>query len=257
MPADAQPDILDALGGALTPQALIALAKQLGLGFDDVTRLVKAILPALLEQLQGNADRGDSENIAAAVSKDHDGSGLDDAVGFLGGGFLRGSGSGILGHVFGDQLDATAKRISGETHLPEGAVRMAMTALAPMAMGAIAKVAIGAITAAGVAGLLAVAVQGVRSGKVQRMIGTVNDRFDDDRDGNALDDVGRGAMRAAKKGGVAVKNAATSVASAASNEKVRSTASKAATTTKNVAAKATSNAKSKLKKLKKLFGRWG
>ncbi len=254
MPADAQPDILDALGGALTPQALIALAKQLGLGFDDVTRLVKAILPALLEQLQGNADRGDSENIAAAVSKDHDGIVLDDAVGFLGGGFLRGSGSGILGHVFGDQLDATAKRISDETHLPEGAVRMAMTALAPMAMGAIAKVAIGAITAAGVAALLAVAVQGVRSGKVQRMIGTVNDRFDGDRDGNALDDVGRDAVRAARKGVVAVKNAAKSVAS---NEKVRSTASKASTTTKHVAAKAASGAKNKLKKLKKLFGGWG
>jgi len=62
---------------------------------------------------------------------------------------LRTSGGGILGHVFGDELDSRAKWLSEETHLPEGAVRMALAPMAPMAMGAIAKVAIGAITAAG------------------------------------------------------------------------------------------------------------
>lgn len=251
MPNDSQPDLLDALGGALTPQALLALAKQLGLGLDDVTRLVKAILPVMLERLQANAAAGDSAAIAAAVDADHDGSVLDDAVGFLGGGFLRSSGGGILGHVFGDQLDSTAKQISTQTHLPEGAVRMAMTALAPMAMGAIAKVAIGAVTAAGVAAVLALAVQGVRSGKVQRVIGDLNDRLDDDRDGNALDDVGRDAVGAAKRGGAAVVGAAKKVTS---NPKVRETASKAAATTKELAGKVRNGAK---KRLKKLFGRFG
>ncbi len=247
----ASPDVLDLLGKALTSDALKALAKQLDLGMDDVVRLVKAVLPALLQQLDDNARSGDSKNIAAAVNKDHDGAVLDNAVGFLGGGFLGGSGTGILNHVFGNQLDATAARISEQTKLPQSAVRMAMTALAPMAMGALGHVALGAITAAGVAALLAAAVHGVRSGKVQRLIGNVNDRFDDDRDGNAIDDVGRDAMRAAKKGGAAVAGAARSVAN---NGKVRATASKAATKTKEVAAKATSSAK---KKLKKLFSRWG
>lgn len=247
----ASPDVLDLLGKALTSDALKALAKHLDLGMDDVVKLVKAVLPALLEQLDGNARDGDSENIAAAVSKDHDGSVLTDAAGFLGGGFLSGSGTGILTHVFGDRLDATAAKISEQTRLPQGAVRMAMTALAPMAMGALGQAALGAITAAGVAALLAAAVHGVRSGKVQRLIGNVNDRFDDDRNGNALDDVGRGAMRSARKGGAAVKNAAKSVAS---NEKVRSAASTVGTKTKEVAAKATNSAR---KKLKKLFGRWG
>jgi hypothetical protein len=248
MPNDSQPDLLDALGGALTPQALLALAKQLGLGLDDVTKLVKAILPTLLERLQSNADQGDGAAIAAAVDKDHDGSVLDDAVGFLGGGFLRSSGGGILGHVFGDQLDATAKKISTDTQLPEGAVRMAMTALAPMAMGAIAKVAIGAVTAAGVAAVLALAVQGIRSGKVQRVIGNLNDRLDDDGDGNALDDVGRDAVGVAKRGGAAVANAAKKVTS---NPKVRETASTAATKTKQAASKVRDGAK---KRWKKWFG---
>lgn len=248
MSNDSQPDLLDALGGALTPQALLALAKQLGLGLDDVTKLVKAILPALLERLQDNAAHGDGANIAAAVGKDHDGSVLDDAVGFLGGGFLRSSGGGILGHVFGDQLDATAKKISNDTQLPEGAVRMAMTALAPMAMGAIAKVAIGAVTAAGVAAVLALAVQGVRSGKVQRVIGGLNDRLDDDRDGNALDDVGRDAVGVAKRGGTAVATAAKKVTS---SPLVHKTAKQAAATTKEVAGKVRDGAK---KRWKKWFG---
>lgn len=247
MANDTQQDLLDALGGALTPQALIALGKQLGLGLDDVTRLAKAILPVLLEQLKGNADAGDGANIAAAVSKDHDGSVLANSVAFLGGGFLKGSGGGILGHVFGDQIDATAQRISDQTHVPAPVVRTAMTALAPMAMGAIAKVALGAVTAAGVAAILAVAVQGVRSGKVQKVIGSLNDRLDDDNDGNALDDVGRDAVAAAKRGGAAVSDAARTVAA---NPKVRQQAGKA----KTVVGKAAASGK---RKLKKLFGRFG
>ena len=247
MPTDAQPDLLDALGGALTPQALLALAKQLGLGLDDVTKLVKAILPTLLERLQHNADAGDSQHIADAVAKDHDGSVLDDAVGFLGGGFRSAAGGGILGHVFGDQIDSTAQRISTETHLPEAAVRTAMTALAPMAMGAIAKVALGAISAAGVVAILGLAVQGIRSGKVQRVVGNLNDRLDDDGDGNTLDDVGRDAVSAAKRGGAAVATAAKKVTS---NPKVRDTAGKAKAATVGAA----SGAK---KRLKKLFGRFG
>lgn len=247
MATDTQQDLLDALGGALTPSALIALGRQLGLGLDDVTRLAKAVLPALLEQLKTNADKGDSQNIAAAVAEDHDGAVLDDAVTYLGGAFLKGSGGGILTHVFGDQLDATAQRISTETHLPAPVVRTAMTALAPLAMGAIAKVAIGAITAAGVAAILAVAVQGVRSGKVQRVIGNLNSRLDDDGDGNALDDVGRDAVAAAKRGGAAVSGAARKVAA---NPKVREQTGKA----RAAAVKAASTGK---RKLKKLFGRFG
>ncbi len=241
-----QPDLLDALGGALTPQALLALAKQLGLGLDDVVRLVKAILPALVEQLQHNAASGDSQGIASAVHDDHDGTVLDDAVGFLGGGFRGSSGAGILGHVFGDRLDATAQTISDETHLPEAAVRTAMDALAPLAMGAIAKVALGAVTAAGVAAVLAIAVQGVRSGKVQRVIGDANRRLDDDHDGNALDDVGRSAVATAKQGGAAVADAAKKVVD---DPRVREQAAKA----KGLAGKAAAGAK---KKLKGLFGRF-
>ena len=240
-------DVLDLLGDALTPDALLALAKQLGIGTDDVVKLAKAVLPELLHRLQANADGGDAAHIAAAVSADHDGSVLDSAVAFLGGGFLGGSGDGILRHVFGGELDTSVQRISSTTHLPPAAVQGAMQALAPLVMGALAKAAIGAITGAGVGALLAVAVQGVRSGKVQRLLGGVNARLDADHDGNALDDVGRRAVGAAKQGGKAVATAAGKVAK---SEQVQ----RAAATAKEVAGKAASSAK---KKLKKLFGRWG
>lgn len=251
-------DVLDLLGGALTPDALLALAKQLGIGTDDVVKLVKAVLPELLHRLQSNADGGDAANIAAAVTKDHDGSLLDIATSFLGGGFVSGPGEKILGHVFGNELDSSVRQISGTTHLPPAVVQTAMKALAPLVMGALAKAAIGAITGAGVIALLAVAVQGVRSGKVQRLLGGVNARLDDDHDGNALDDVGRDALGAAKKGGKAVAAAAAKVAD---SEQVKAAAAKASSTAKEVAGKAKEAAGkaagSAKKKLKKLFGRWG
>jgi hypothetical protein len=251
-------DVLDLLGDALTPDALTALAKQLGIGPDDVVKLVKAVLPELLHRLQTNADGGDAANIAAAVAADHDGGVLDTATSFLGGGFLSGAGAGILDHVFGNELDQSVQQVSTTTHLPPAVVQTAMKALAPMVMGALAKAAIGAITGAGVIALLAVAVQGVRSGKVQRLLGGVNARLDDDHDGNALDDVGRDALGAAKKGGKAVASAATKVAE---NDKVKAAAAKASSTAKEVAGKAKDAAgkaaSSAKKKLKKLFGRWG
>ncbi len=251
-------DVLDLLGDALTPDALLALAKQLDIGTDDVVKLVKAVLPELLHRLQANADGGDAANIAAAVAEDHDGGLRDTATSFLGGGFLSGPGEGILGHVFGNDLDSSVQQISGSTRVPPAVVQTAMTALAPLVMGAIAKAAIGAITGAGIIALLAVAVQGVRSGKVQRLLGGVNARFDDDRDGNALDDVGRDAIGAAKASGKAVAAAAAKVVESEKVKAARATATEkakaAAGTVKAAAGKAASGAK---KKLKKLFGRWG
>jgi hypothetical protein len=83
---------------------------------------------------------------------------------------------------------------------------------------------------------------------VQRVIGGLNDRLDDDRDGNALDDVGRDAVGVAKRGGAAVAKAAKQVTA---NPKVRETAGKAVTASKEVAGKVRDRAK---KRWKKWFG---
>lgn len=246
-------DVLDVLGRALTPKAISALAPHVGLESAQADKLVKAIIPWIVEQLRNNATSGQSAKIADALNKDHDGGLIDLAESFLGGGFRSGSGEGILGHVFGAQLDAVVARVSATTGLPPTAVRTGFQAVAPLAMGAITKAAIGGVTALVVVKLLDVAVDGVRSGKVQHVIGNVNRALDTDRDGNALDDVGRRGVSAVKSGAGAVVSASKAVAG---NAKVRAAAAKTVDTGKKVATAAAKGAKKQAGRLLgKLFGR--
>lgn len=191
-------DVLDLLSDALSPRAVKALARPLGLDEGTTAKLVAAVVPVLVERLGSNARAGDAENIATAAAKDHDGSLLESAADFLGGRFTSGPGQGILGHVFGDQLAEVSGRISSSTGVPEPVVGLAFKALAPLVMAALTKAALGALTAVVVVKLLDVAGDQIRSGKVQRWFGSVNARLDTDGDGNAADDVGRRGLSTVK-----------------------------------------------------------
>lgn len=196
-------EMLDVLLDAIDDKAVAALGRAVDLDAGSVAAVVREALPMIVERLQSNADGGDAEAIAAATA-DHDGSVLADAVGFLGGGFRGGPGMGILGHVFGDQLDGAVASVAGTTGVPEPVVGLVFQALAPMAMAAITKAVIGAVTAGAVVALLGVAVSQIRSGRVQRALGRLNARLDDDGDGNAADDIARDAARTAKRVGGAL-----------------------------------------------------
>lgn len=246
-------DVLEALGDAITPGAIAAMARDLGLDREDARRLVVAVAPVILERLAANANHGAAGDIASALNEDHDGSLLDVATDHLGGSFRDGPGSAILGHVFGTGLDGAVTQVAATTGLPEPAVRLGFQALAPVAMAAITKAALGAVTAVVVVKLLDVAVDGIRTGKAQRMLGGINRRLDGDHDGNAADDVGRGVVRTAKRGGAKLVDAGRKVRS---DPRVRSTASKAANRGKRAAGTATRRAnRTGRKLLKKWFGR--
>jgi Bacterial protein of unknown function (DUF937) len=242
-------DVLDVLGKALTPDALRALGPALGIDGDDISKLVKAIIPELVERLSNNAKGGDASKIAAAVTKDHDGTLLDIATSFLGGGFKTGPGFAILGHIFGDEFNGTVSKVAETTGLPDSVVKMGFNALAPLAMAAITKAALGAVTAVVLIKVLDVAVDGIRSGKVQRVVSDLNRRLDADQDGNAVDDVGRGAVGAIKKGGIAVFGFGKKVAT---NDKVQAGAAKTANGGKKLVVAGAKQAK---KQAGKLFGR--
>jgi Bacterial protein of unknown function (DUF937) len=249
----AMSDVLDVLGRAVTPKAIAALAPHVGLPPAQADKLVKAVIPWLVEQLRNNATAGHSETIAGALAKDHDGGLLDIAESFLGGGFRAGPGDGILGHVFGDQFDGVVARVAASTGLPPAAVRTGFQAIAPLAMGAITKAALGGITAMVVIKLLDVAVDGVRSGKVHSVIGTVNHALDADHDGRALDDVGRAGVNAVKSSAGAVVSASKAVVA---NPTVRAAAAKSVDVGKSVAVAAANGVKKQAGKLfGKLFGR--
>lgn len=221
-------DLLDLLGNALDDKAVAALGRSLGIDAGDAAKLVSAALPVLIEQLGANAKSGDAGNIASAVTNDHDGSVLSNAVGFLGGGFSSGPGAAILNHVFGDQIDTALVTVSTATGLPAPVVRLGFTALAPMVMGAITQAAIGAVTAVVVIKLLDVAVDQVRSGRAQAMLGRVNSSLDDDGDGNALNDVGRGAVGLTRKVTIGIASTTAKVVRSERTKTVAKTSASAA-----------------------------
>ncbi len=222
------PDLLDLLSDALDDRAIAALAGSLEIDADDAKKLVASALPVLIEQLGANAKSGDAGNIANAAARDHDGSLLGNAASFLGGGFSKGPGMAILDHVFGDQIDGALVTVSTATGLPTPVVRLGFTALAPMVMSAITQAAIGAVTAVVVLKLLDVAVDQVRSGRAQALLGRVNASLDDDGDGSALNDVGRGALSLTKKVGVGIASTTAKVARSERTKKVAKTSASAA-----------------------------
>ncbi len=245
-------DVVELLGKTLSPVAIGALSRSLGIDEVRAKTLVSAIVPELVERLRDNATGGDSTRIATALNKDHDGSILDTATAFLGGDFRQGPGAGIIRHVFGDEFDAVAGRLATSTGLPQPVVNAAFTALAPIAMGAIAKAAIGAVSAVIVVKLLDVAVDQIRSGKLHSALSGLNRRLDADGDGNAIDDVGRNAVGAARKVVGSLLGAGRKVAT---NDKVRSATAHGATKAKHLVSNGARVAKRKLGGLFKRFGR--
>jgi hypothetical protein len=245
-------DVIEVLGTSLTPSALNSLAKALGIDPRQATTLVNAVVPVIVQRLRDNATTGDGDNIATALNKDHDGSLLGQATGFLAGGFRTGPGMRILEHVFGDDIDGAIAKVAGSTGLPQPVVKLGFSALAPLAMGAITKAAIGAVTAVVVVKLLDMAVDSARSGKLQSALASVNDTLDRDNDGIAVDDVGRGAASSVKKGTTAVFTAGKKVVT---NERVRAAAGKGARAGKKAVSTGATAAKRKLGGLMRRFRR--
>ncbi|MCP5026384.1 MAG: DUF937 domain-containing protein [Actinomycetia bacterium] len=193
--------VADVLQRSLTPRAMGSLGRSLGLNSSDTKRLVTTAMPVILQRLDQNARRGGAADIARAIARDHDGTVVDTAAVFLAGGFRRGPGLAMLGHMFGNDLDAAVASVAERTRLSPSVVKLGLAALAPLAMGAITRAAVGAVSAVAVVKLLGTAADQVRNGRVQRTAGRVHRFLDTDDDGKILDDVGQSTMRGLRRGG--------------------------------------------------------
>ena len=122
------------------PGALSQISDQLGTDENATGQAVATALPLLLGALNRNAtESAGAESLFSAVSKDHDGSILDDLGGFLSNADA-GPGAGILGHMLGSRQPAVERGLSESTGLDAGSVAKLLTMLAPVLMGALGKV---------------------------------------------------------------------------------------------------------------------
>ena len=131
--------ILDMLSGQLGGKALEMITSQLGADKSQVEKAMPAALGSLMTGLARNAQSSDGAGaLAAALSKDHDGSILDNLSGVLSGAD-QGAGAGILGHVFGAKQGAVQSALGQSTGLDAGSMGKLLTMLAPLVMGALGK----------------------------------------------------------------------------------------------------------------------
>jgi hypothetical protein len=193
--------IVDVLSSQLGPGTVQAVSRQLGIDPATAERAIAAAVPMLTGGLARNAAcPGGAEAIHQAVTRDHDGSLLDDVAGFLGQG-QTGMGAAILGHVFGGNQNRAAAGVSQATGLDMGKAGQLLMMLAPLVMAALGRHASqNGLDAGGISDVLQSSHAQAQAQAPAGLGGILGSLLDQDHDGNVMDDVG-GLLGGLLKGG--------------------------------------------------------
>jgi hypothetical protein len=129
-------NILDLVQNQLSGDVLKQLATQIGGGTAETQAAIQSAVPAMLQAMTKNtASQDGAASLASALDKDHDGSILNDLMGFVTAGNDTNGGSGILNNLFGQKKSSVEKAISQNSGLDSKATANLMTQLAPIVMG--------------------------------------------------------------------------------------------------------------------------
>lgn len=168
-----------------------ALASRLGMSEATAQRAVQIAVPLILAALARNAAQPEgARELQDAVAKDHDGSIFDNLSGYLNNPQAA-NGSGILGHVFGDQQAAVQGNLAQATGLDQNTAGNILEMAAPLVMGALGQTQRqNGLDADGLSQFLDAQKQQTAEAAPDLM-GAVNAMLDSNRDGSVSDDVGR------------------------------------------------------------------
>jgi hypothetical protein len=134
-------DLLDLLKSAGGGDSIGQLAKTVGLGSSDTSKLIATLAPALMGGLQKNAAGGSG---LASLTKALTGGGHNryiDNPDLMGSDDTRRDGNKILGHLLGGKSASreVAAAAASETGFDAGLIKKALPLLATLAMGAMSK----------------------------------------------------------------------------------------------------------------------
>jgi hypothetical protein len=166
------------------------IARSVGLDSSEVTNVVSGAVPAIMAGLTRNSASSEgAAGLASALDRDHDGSILDDVMGYLGGGGNLADGSGILGHVLGSRQSNVESAISRSSGVDLASVGKIMAMVAPLIMGALGKAKRQqGIDAAGLAAALGQQERVARQAAPSAM-DMFSKMLDSDGDGDPMDDI--------------------------------------------------------------------
>ena len=182
--------ILDILMPSLGGGAADQISKKLGLSPAITSKIIQVAVPLLISALAKNSSTtSGATSLQSALAKDHDGSILDDVMGFLGQSD-QGDGAGILRHVLGNKQGSIQQTLGQTTGVDPNQAGQILEMLAPVVMGALGKkTSTEGLDAGGLADLLKGEAKQVRKTEPDLM-GSVLGMLDQDKDGNIMNEVG-------------------------------------------------------------------
>lgn len=174
-------NVLESILAAQNGGAVKQLSRQFGLGDDQTTAALSALVPALAAGFSRNVQQeGGLASLAAALSGGRHAQYLDD-LSSLGRPETRADGNGILGHIFGskDVSRQVAARAAQSSGVGPDILKQMLPVVAAMVMGSMAKRTSAAPSASGLGA-------GLPGGDLMSMLAPM---LDADRDGSVMDDV--------------------------------------------------------------------
>lgn len=183
-------DLLGSLMSQLGGGGVDQIARSVGVSGGDVTNVLAGALPAMMAGLTRNATSGGGASaLLGALDRDHDGSILDDVMGFLGSGGNTSAGAGILAHVFGGRQANVEQAVSQSSGVDMGSVTKIMAMVAPLIMGSLGKAKRQqGFDASGLAAALGQQEQAARKTS-SSAVDMFSSLLDADGDGSSMDDM--------------------------------------------------------------------
>lgn len=180
--------LLEMLQQHLDPNAIAQISQRLGTDPGATANAVDSAVPLLLAALgHKSADPASAGALATAVTRDHDGSLLDNLPLFLKGGQTA-DGEGVLRHVLGDRTAPVTAGISQASGLDQSKVARLLPLLAPVVMAALGRVARNRnLDAGGLSTLLGAERQRL-STAAPGIMGALGGLLDRNHDGSIADD---------------------------------------------------------------------
>jgi len=176
-------NILETILAAQNGGTVKQMGQQLGLGDDQASSVLSALVPALAAGLQRNMQSsGGLESLIGALAKGQHSRYLDNPAAL---GSAIDDGNGILGHILGskDVSRQVAARAASQTGIDAGILKKALPLVAALMMGAMARQGGGPSLGSSLGASLGGSPQG---GGLMSMLTPLLDR---DRDGSMIDDV--------------------------------------------------------------------
>ena len=182
-------DLLNMLTGALDGGSTKSLGKAVGLNDDVVSNVVSGALPMILGALNRNTNSSSgAESLVSALTKDHDGSILNDLGGFFGQAPTSRDDR-MVNHIFGNKRAAIERNIGKANGIDANQVGQVLMQLAPVVLGALGKQQRSqGFDASGLSNFLNQEERQVAK-KAPDALSMIGNFLDDDGDGNATDEV--------------------------------------------------------------------